>query len=562
MLTIVFFAVFAATSSAKIVTYNFDIGWVNIAPDGFSRPVIAINGKWPIPIIEVDVGDTVIITATNSLRNQTTSLHFHGQYQGGTASADGTAGITQCPIYPGESYIYNFTAWPAGTHWYHSHVKGQYADGLRGLMIIHDHDWENSLDVDEQVYLTISDWWHEEQPPIIDRYMSPDNRDGDIESPDTLLLNDSRNAPDLHFDPGTRYLLRLANIGGLACSNFHIEGYNMTVVAIDGSTVCPYEIGTIRPCAGQRYDVIVTGQEHGAKDLRYIAKMSADITVSDLPPLNLRSVIGNVIRKGNRDHSSKEGTVALSETLTPDWTPVKVLNEFDLSDLDEVPLFEPVNHNIYLISNMSYFEGIGTRTALGILPWVNPRVPTLYTALTSGPKAEYASTYGAGVDPWVLESDSVVQIYMENPDPWPHPMHLHGHRFQLVRLGSGIWDGDESDLPATPASRDTVVVPPYGYVVLRFRADNPGVWLFHCHIDLHMIGGMSSTFIEAPKELQAQQAINRDSVDACNRAKIPTLGNCAAKLEHISWEQSLESCYTVFNFKPRSFSAMFFEGQE
>ena len=94
----------------------------------------------------------------NELGNETTSLHFHGMFQNGTAAADGATGVGQCGIYPGRSFQYTFKAFPAGTHWWHSHEKAQYPDGLRGIMIIHDPEWEASLNIDEEIHLSISDW--------------------------------------------------------------------------------------------------------------------------------------------------------------------------------------------------------------------------------------------------------------------------------------------------------------------------------------------------------------------------------------------------------------------
>jgi iron transport multicopper oxidase len=79
-------------------------------------------------------------------------------YQNGSAAYDGSVGITQCPIYPDDEFTYLFEANPAGTFWYHSHVKGQFPDGQRGMMIVHDPEWEDNLDVAEQVYFSFSDW--------------------------------------------------------------------------------------------------------------------------------------------------------------------------------------------------------------------------------------------------------------------------------------------------------------------------------------------------------------------------------------------------------------------
>ena len=115
-------------ATAATVTYDFNITWVSASPDAaFERQVIGINGQWPIPPIEVTVGDRVIVNVhnqlggepstlhtgalneQNSLGNQSTSLHFHGLYMNGTNEMDGPVGVTQCGIPPGGSLTYNFT---------------------------------------------------------------------------------------------------------------------------------------------------------------------------------------------------------------------------------------------------------------------------------------------------------------------------------------------------------------------------------------------------------------------------------------------------------------------
>lgn len=96
--------------SAATVTHDFNITWVTANPDGaFARPVIGVNGQWPVPRIEADVGDRIVINVNNQLGNQTTSLHFHGLFMKGSSHMDGPTGVSQCPIPPGASFTYNFT---------------------------------------------------------------------------------------------------------------------------------------------------------------------------------------------------------------------------------------------------------------------------------------------------------------------------------------------------------------------------------------------------------------------------------------------------------------------
>lgn len=100
---------FATIARAGTQTYDFKIEWVTANPDGaMARPVIGINGQWPLPIITATVGDRVIVNVKNNLGNQSTSLHFHGLYQNGTTDMDGQVGVTQCPIAPGASFQYDF----------------------------------------------------------------------------------------------------------------------------------------------------------------------------------------------------------------------------------------------------------------------------------------------------------------------------------------------------------------------------------------------------------------------------------------------------------------------
>lgn len=95
-------------SLAALVTYDWSIDWVTAAPDGFSRPVIGVNGEWPCPIVQANVGDTVVINLHNNMGNETTGLHFHGIRQYGSPEMDGPVAATQCSVPPGSSFTYQF----------------------------------------------------------------------------------------------------------------------------------------------------------------------------------------------------------------------------------------------------------------------------------------------------------------------------------------------------------------------------------------------------------------------------------------------------------------------
>lgn len=164
---------------ADVRTYNFTAGWANRNPDGlFERRVMTINGQWPIPTIHATVGDEVVVNLKNNLGDRPCSLHFHGLYMNGTSHMDGVAQATQCPIPANSTFTYRFNVTQPGTYWYHSHVDGQYPDGLRGPLIVHDPENPYANQFDEELVLTLSDWYHDEMPGLISSFLSVTNPTG------------------------------------------------------------------------------------------------------------------------------------------------------------------------------------------------------------------------------------------------------------------------------------------------------------------------------------------------------------------------------------------------
>lgn len=120
---------------------------------------------------------------------------------------------------------------------------------------------------------------------------------------------------------------------------------------------------------------------------------------------------------------------------------------------------------------------------------------------------------------------------MNNDDAGKHPFHLHGHNFQVVQRSeenAGHYDAsNHTAFPPVPMRRDTLMVRPQGNFVIRFKADNPGVWLFHCHIEWHMDSGLVATMVEAPLELQQSLTLPANHLQVCEDSKTLTAGNAA-----------------------------------
>jgi len=151
-------------------------------------------------------------------------------------------------------------------------------------------------------------------------------------------------------------------------------------------------------------------------------------------------------------------------------------------------------------------------------------------------------------------------------DTGKHPFHLHGHNFQAIARSAeddGVFDPTNSTqtaYPAIPMRRDTFVLKPQGYIVLRFQADNPGVWLFHCHIEWHVDQGLIATMVEAPLELQKSLSIPQDHLAACQAGNIPTVGNAAANtLNYLDLTgQNAQPAPLPAGFTPRGIVALTF----
>lgn len=173
------------------------------------------------------------------------------------------------------------------------------------------------------------------------------------------------------------------------------------------------------------------------------------------------------------------------------------------------------------------------------MTYVRPKIPTLYSVLSTGTNATDPTIYGVNTNAFVLEQNEVVEIVFNNADAGKHPFHLHGHSFQVVVRAdedAGYYLAPsnvtaDANLPQIPMRRDTLMVRPGSHFVIRFRSDNPGVWLFHCHIEWHVSSGLIATIIEAPLELQKSLTVPADHYQACIDTKTAYKGNAAGNTE-------------------------------
>ncbi|CCE85919.1 Piso0_005559 [Millerozyma farinosa CBS 7064] len=512
--------------------YHFNVGYVKRNPDGLQeRSVIGINGQWPPPTIRVKKHDRVVIHVKNSLEDQNTSLHFHGLFQKGSNAMDGPEMVTQCPIPPGATFLYNFTVEDqAGTYWYHSHSGAQYGDGLRGFFIIDD-DKPLPFKYDEDVTLTLSDWYHNENRAIMRSFLNRYNPTGAEPIPQSALFNDSKNV-EWQIAPDSTYFLRIVNVGLFVSQYVYIEGHNFTIVEVDGVLVEPQEADSLYIAVAQRVGVLVHTKKHAEENFRFVNALDEEML--DFIPEDLERVSTNWVVYDRNKKLPAPLESSFSETIAR----INPFDDYELKPLRNDSLYNDPDYEISLNFTM---QNLGDGVSYALFngkKYVPPKVPTLLTVFDSGEYANHNIIYGSNTNSFILQKDEIVQIVLNNMDPGKHPFHLHGHVFQLIsRSETGedddnpiVFDPSNKDhiqFPEKPLIRDTVMVNPNGFIVLRFKADNPGVWLFHCHVDWHLEQGLAITLIEAPSEIQSSQSVIENHYEACKLANVSSKGNAA-----------------------------------
>ena len=259
-------------NTGVIRSYDFTVSRKTIAPDGYERSALLINGAFPGPLIEANWGDTIQVTVHNDMSEpvEGTAIHWHGILHNGAPWQDGSPGVTQCPIAPGKSFTYQFQADMHGTTWYHSHYSAQSSGGLVGPMVIHG---PKNLDYDIDLGpVMLTDWYHDDYFDLVEQTMAanatPVVADSNLingkmnfncsSAKDTSKpCKDNAGVSKFKFKRGKTHLLRLINAGSDALQRFSIDGHKMTVVANDFVQVEPYETEVVTLGIGQRSDVIV-----------------------------------------------------------------------------------------------------------------------------------------------------------------------------------------------------------------------------------------------------------------------------------------------------------------
>jgi FtsP/CotA-like multicopper oxidase with cupredoxin domain len=397
------------------------------------------DGTWGFQGIQGEDFNTIVKNETNV----PTVIHWHGLIV--PNDADGVPNMTQPAIPPGGEYPYHFKLTQSGTYWMHSHYGLQTERYLSAPFIIHEAQEKDANT--QEVVMFITDYSHKSPETILKELKSkssmqmsskPDLTDVTY---DALLTNYKTLQDPEIIKVKPEQTVRLRLINAASGSNVFIKTGDLkgTVIATDGQPIHPFS-GTKFPLAvAQRLDILVTIPKQGGaypilaqgEGTQLQTGLILATPEASIPSLNEQAK--TVEDALNYDQERQYKAVTPLSVKKPEQTL--------LASLDG-----NMKNYVWMINNQA---------------WPN------VTPLEANPFKR-------------------VEIVFKNTTGMSHPMHLHGHTFEVTEIdGQPLHNGP---------MRDTVLVMPHSTVKIQFDSNNPGNWPLHCHLAYHQAAGMM-TFV-------------------------------------------------------------------
>ncbi|KZV27632.1 laccase-17 [Dorcoceras hygrometricum] len=518
-----------------------------------TKSIVTVNGKFPGPRIVAREGDRLLIKVNNHVPDNI-SIHWHGIRQLRSGWADGPAYVTQCPIQTGQSYVYNFTiVGQRGTLWWHAHISWLRSTLYGPMIILPKHNVPYPFEKPyKEVPIIFGEWFNTDTEAIISQALQtgggPNVSDAYTINgfPGPLYNCSSKDTFKLRVQPGKTYLLRMINAALNDELFFSIANHSLTVVDADAVYVKPFKTNTILIAPGQTTNVLlrtkpkfpgatfqmtarpfVTGPgtfdnstvagilEYESKTLHAVGQMKTlPLHKPVLPPLNDTSFATKFSKR-------------LRSLATPEF-PANVPQKIDQHFFFTVGLgTSPCG------GNQTCQGPNGTRFAASVsnISFIQPTTALLQAHFTGQSSGVYSPDFPFSPSHWfnytgnppnntmvsngtkllVLKFNTRVELVMQDTSilaAESHPLHLHGFNFFVV--GQGFGNYHPKNDPKTfnlvdPVERNTVGVPPGGWVAIRFLADNPGVWFMHCHLEAHTSWGLKMAWLVLDGKLPNQR---------------------------------------------------------
>ncbi|KKZ61340.1 hypothetical protein EMCG_04059 [[Emmonsia] crescens] len=472
--------------TGKVVEYQLEISNITLAPDGYERLVLAVNGQFPGPTIRANWGDTLRIHVKNNLQNN------------GWLTLD-----VKALLLPATRRRTNLNAPNMGHRGIIAIIP------YRAIVISGPASANYDIDLGT---MPIQDWYYRTawQNSLIG---IPPVADNGLINGTMVNANGGGKYHENTIKKGKSYLLRLINTSVDNYFKVHLDNHLFTVISSDFVPIVPYKTDWLFiAIAGQRYDVIIHADEE-IDNYWFRAEVQRGC--------------------GDNAMNGRIKSIFRYEGADPNTEPISVSCNYTQSCDDErglvpfVPIDVPSEHFTQQVKDLNVtFQNEVSSPGHNIVHWVINGIPietdweypTLQYVLdgnTSYPSKlnvielpeENVWTY------WIIQAPfgSIVNV--------PHPIHLHGHDFSILGTGRGDFPGAERLNFTNPPRRDVIMLPDRGWVAIAFPTDNPGAWLVHCHIAWHAHEGLAVQFLERSSDIASALNIPHTWGNTCERWK-------------------------------------------
>lgn len=400
--------------------------------DGTTTTVWSYNGTVPGPELRVDLGDTIQIRFTNNLPQETT-IHFHGIRV--PNDMDGVPGVTQEPIEPGDTFVYEFTPSDAGTYWYHPHVRSaeQVERGLYGTIVVIDPE---DGELKQDMVMVLDDWRLTEDAEVYPKFVTGHDISHDGRWGNVVTVNGSRSEV-VQAAPGETMRLRFVNTANARIFSLDFGELDTEAIAFDGiASRDEFDPEPVELSPGNRMDVLLTVPKDTKVDEVFTVY---DTFTRQAIPLFRIEVVDTLVD----DLLVDTGNVRMNASI-PSWE-------------DAMSLTPDVIYRLNAERGGPY----------GISWTING---------SAFPDGETVT----------LENGKFHKLRFVNESARLHPMHLHGQFFKVLAR-----DGVPVD---EPFMRDTVLLYGRETVDVGIVPLDSGTWASHCHILEHAEAGMMSLF--------------------------------------------------------------------
>ncbi|MBP4772682.1 copper resistance system multicopper oxidase [Acinetobacter baumannii] len=544
---------------AAVKEYDLTIAEQTVNITGKPLKRITVNGKFVAPLLEFEEGDDAVIRVHNKLKNQDSSIHWHGLILPGIM--DGVPGFNKFDgIAPNKTYEYKFKVRQNGTYWYHSHSKGQEQDGLYGPLVIYPKnkvpltagekadrdyvvllsDFHNSTS--GQIMSNLkkeADYYQNRRETVIDVFKQI-KRDGlkatwkdrsmwnqmrmlktdmsDVTNY-TFLMNGKTPEQNWtgNFKAGEKVRLRFINASAMSLFDVRIPNLKMTVVSADGQPVKPVPVDEFRIGTAETYDVIVEPKQASYQiEAESIDRSGFSIgTLHDentspvknimMPTPRPRALLTMEDMGMNHDMSSMEG-------MDHDMSSMKGMDH-DMSSM------KGMNHDMSSMEGMNHDMSSKTMSSSGsdevVYGWANASTPAGLKALqysdlqsltpqkdTRAPEREIEIRLGGNMERYIW---TINGKKFNETEPFKVK---YGERIRLkfvndsmmahpMHLHGMFMQLENGQDPSNMPNKHTVIVPPGKTVTTLLTADELGEWAIHCHLLYHMSAGMMNKLIVA-----------------------------------------------------------------